>query len=54
VERVSIAESPQQEQIIVREVVEPPVSTRRRVATGSLLVVAGLLAVLVFGVGADT
>jgi len=53
VERVSIAESPQQEQIIVREVVEPPVSTRRRVTTGSLLVVAGLLAVLAFGVGAD-
>ncbi len=50
---MSIAESPQQEQIVVREVVEPPVSTRRRVATGSLLVVAGLLAVLAFGVGAD-
>jgi ABC-type uncharacterized transport system permease subunit len=61
VERVSVAEAPEQqpeqqpeqEQVVVRQVVEPPVSMRRRVVTGSALVVAGVLAVLAFGVGAD-
>jgi general nucleoside transport system permease protein len=53
VERVSVVNAPAPEPIVVREVVEPPLSPRRRTISGTVLVVVGIFMILAFGVGAN-
>jgi general nucleoside transport system permease protein len=52
-ERMSAqVEAPQTEDVIVPEVIEPPVSPRHRLVTGVTLLLTGLVCVLAFGLGA--
>jgi general nucleoside transport system permease protein len=53
VERVSVVNAPAPEPVVVREVVEPPLSPRRRVVSGTVLVVVGVVIALAFGLGAN-
>jgi simple sugar transport system permease protein len=52
-ERVSVVSAPAPEPVVVHEVVEPPLSPRRRTVSGIALVVAGVVIVLAFGLGAN-
>jgi simple sugar transport system permease protein len=55
-ERVSTTSTPSHTgdaDVVVHEVVEPPVSTTRRVATGVVLVLIGVVCALVLGMGAN-
>jgi general nucleoside transport system permease protein len=54
VERVSVVNAPAPEPVVVREVVEPPLSPRRRTVSGVTLVVVGIFIALAFGVGANS
>jgi general nucleoside transport system permease protein len=54
VERVSVVNAPAPEPVVVREVVEPPLSPRRRAVSGIVLVVVGIFILLAFGVGANS
>jgi general nucleoside transport system permease protein len=53
VERVSVVNAPAPEPIVVREVVEPPLSPRRRTISGIVLAVVGIFMILAFAVGAN-
>jgi hypothetical protein len=53
VERVSVVNAPAPEPVVVREVVEPPLSPRRRTVSGIVLIVVGVFIVLAFGLGAN-
>jgi len=53
VERVSVVKAPAPEPVVVREVVEPPLSPHRRTVSGIVLIVVGVFIVLAFGLGAN-
>jgi len=53
VERVTVVNAPAPEPVVVREVVEPPLSPRRRTVSGIVLVVVGIVIVVAFGLGAN-
>jgi ABC-type uncharacterized transport system permease subunit len=53
VERVSVVSAPAPEPVVVHEIVEPPLSPRRRVVSGIVLIVAGLIMIFALGVGAN-
>jgi general nucleoside transport system permease protein len=53
VERVSVVSAPAPEPVVVHEVVEPPLSPRRRTVSGIALVVAGIVMILAFAFGAN-
>src|SRR3954471_22521309 len=50
---MSVVNAPAPEPVVVHEVVEPPLSPRRRAVSGIVLIVVGVLIVLAFGVGAQ-
>jgi ABC-type uncharacterized transport system permease subunit len=52
-ERVSVVNAPAPEPVVVHEIVEPPLSPRRRAISGIVLVVVGVFLVLAFGLGAN-
>ncbi len=50
---MSVVNAPAPEPVVVREVVEPPLSPRRRTVSGIVLIVVGVFIVLAFGLGAN-
>jgi ABC-type uncharacterized transport system permease subunit len=50
---MTVASAPAPEAVVVHEVVEPPLSPRRRIVSGIALIVVGVVMILAFGVGAN-
>jgi general nucleoside transport system permease protein len=50
---MSVVSAPAPEPVVVHEIVEPPLSPRRRTISGIVLVVVGVVMILAFGVGAN-